>query len=186
MNRIRFSFYAFVYVALLLSHGGFLAAEEKDKPTIQKDKLGSTRNVTRHGTTLFGGQPDRAAFAEAKVRGIKVLVTFREEGEVDWDEAAEAEELGLKFHRFGFRAPDSLSNELIDRARKLLARSKDTPMMLYCGSANRVGAIWMAHRAIDGGLSVDEALEEGKQVGLRNQGYVDVVQDYIQRRTENQ
>lgn len=181
MHRRSYSLCALLSLALTVSTAA--VASEKDQATIDKDKLGSTPNVTRFGKTLFGGQPDPAAMEEATRRGIEVLVTFREEGEVDWDEAEKAKSLGLKFYRFGFRAPTSLDDTLIDQARKVLVESREKPTMLYCGSANRVGAIWMAHRALDGGLSVADALEEGQKVGLRSAGYVEVVEDYIRRQT---
>ena len=160
-------------------------AAEKEKATILKDKLGSTPNVTRFGKTLFGGQPSPEALEEAQKRGIASVITFRTKGEVDWDEAGKAKDLNMSFHRFGFRSPESMTDTLIDQARKVLVDSKDQPKMLYCGSANRVGAIWMAHRALDGGLSVEEALKEGEKIGLRNKGYVAVVKDYIRRNKKN-
>ena len=109
-------FYVPPCVAILLALSiAVCHSTEESKTTIQKDKLGSTQNVTRFGKTMFGGQPTRAAFEEAQQRGIEVLITFRQEGEVDWDEAQKADELGILFHRFGFRTPESLSDELIDR-----------------------------------------------------------------------
>lgn len=162
------------------------AEATKDTPTIEKDKLGSTPNVTRFGETLFGGQPSPAALEEAQKRGVKSLITFRPASEVDWDEAQKAEQLGMSFQRIGFRAPESLTDELLDQARKALKESKDKPTMLYCGSANRVGAIWAAHRALDGGLRLAEALEEGEKIGLRSPGYVTVIKDYVQRNRQKQ
>jgi protein tyrosine phosphatase (PTP) superfamily phosphohydrolase (DUF442 family) len=170
---------------LTLSICAVTAAADKEQLTIQRDMLGATPNVTRAGKTLFGGQPDQAALEEAQQRGIEVLVTFREQSEVDWDEAKKAKELGMKFHRFGFRSPESLNDELLSSARTLLVESQDEPRLVYCGSANRAGAIWMAHRALDGGLSMEEALEEGKTIGLRNKDYITVVKDYIERKRQS-
>jgi hypothetical protein len=43
--------------------------------------------------------------------------------------------------------------------------------MLHCGSANRVGAIWLAHRVLNDGVELQTAREEAKEVGLRTVGY---------------
>ena len=154
---------------------------EENKRKLEVAKLGSTRNVHSFGKNLLCGQPTAEDFAEAKRRGIKTVITLRQHGEVDWDEAATVKGLGLEFYRFGFRAPDTLKDETFDQARKVLADSRKKPVLLHCGSANRVGAIWAAHRVLDDGLSVEDALKEAKEVGLRSRAYRDKAVDYIQR-----
>jgi hypothetical protein len=41
-------------------------------------------------------------------------------------------------------------------------------MFMHCTAAIRVGAFWMIRRAVRDGLSVEAALEEGRNVGLVN------------------
>ena len=110
------------------------------------------------------------------------MVTLREAGEVDWDEPKTVRELGLEFHRLGFRAPDTLTDAVFDKARKILTTSKDKPVLLHCGSANRVGAVWMAHRVLDHGLSIQDAEKEANEVGLRTEQYRKKAIEYIQRK----
>jgi protein tyrosine phosphatase (PTP) superfamily phosphohydrolase (DUF442 family) len=174
---------------LLLFFVSFAAADEKknehkkeEKPKLKSTKLGSTRNVHSFGKNLLCGQPTAEDFAEAKQRGINVIVSLRTKGEVRWDQPATLKKLNLKFYRFGFRAPDTLKDEIFDEARKVLADSKKNPFMLHCGSANRVGAIWAAHRVLDHGLSIEVALKEAKEVGLRTDAYRDKAIDYIKRK----
>lgn len=72
----------------------------------------------------------RPEIAEAKKRGIKIVITLREQDEVDWDEAATVRGLGLEFHRFGFQPPESsLTNEIIEKSLKILAESKSNPVV---------------------------------------------------------
>ena len=77
-------------------------AKNAKRPQLESVELGTTRNVHALGKTLLFGQPTAEGFASAKERGIKVVVTLRREGEVQWDEAGTVERLGLEFHRFGF------------------------------------------------------------------------------------
>ena len=51
-------------------------------------------------------------------------------------------------------------------------------MILHCSSANRVGAVWLAHRVLDGGLKYNEALSEAKTVGLKLPAYEERVKEY--------
>ena len=151
------------------------------KPKLKTVRLGDTRNVHSFGKILLCGQPEPDDFASLKKQGFKVVITLREKGEVRWDQPALMKELGLKFHRFGFRAPDSLKDEVFDKARKVLSDAKKNPVMLHCGSANRVGAIWAAHRVLGHGLSLAAALKEAQEVGLRTPAYRDKAIDYIKR-----
>ena len=172
-------------VLVLLLVSAAVAKENENKLKLEAATLGSTRNVHSFGKNLLCGQPSVEDFAEAKRRGIKTVITLRQEGEIDWDEGAVVKELGLSFHRFGFRAPDTLKDEIFDKARRVLADSKKKPLLLHCGSANRVGAIWVAHRVLDHGLSVEDALKEAKKVGLRTDAYREKAVDYIKRKKDN-
>ncbi len=156
-----------------------LSAEE---PKLQPAELGSTRNVHSFGTILLCGQPTAEDFAESKKRGIKVIVTLRSDGEIDWDEPATIKELGLDFHQLGFRAPTTLTDAIFDDSLKILADAKNKPVMLHCASANRVGAIWFAHRVLNDRISIDDARREAKTVGLRTPGYEIKALAYIEKR----
>ena len=157
-------------------------AEDTSAPELKSVQLGDTQNVHSFRKNLLCGQPSAEDFAEAKKRGIKVVVTLRTKGEVDWDEPGLVKGLGLGFHEFGFRAPETLTDAVLDGSLKILADAKSKPVMLHCGSANRVGAVWLAHRVLNDGLPVDAARREAATVGLRTTGYEERALDYIRRR----
>jgi ubiquinone/menaquinone biosynthesis C-methylase UbiE/protein tyrosine phosphatase (PTP) superfamily phosphohydrolase (DUF442 family) len=155
-----------------------------DAPALRLEsvRLGSTRNVHSFGKNLLCGQPSAEDFAAAKKRGIRVVVTLRTKGEVNWDEPATVKGVGLEFHRFGFRAPDTLSDAVFDGSLKILSDARSKPVMLHCGSANRVGAVWLVHRVLNDGLSIEDARKEAATVGLRTPGYEERAIDYIRRK----
>lgn len=182
MNRRPFSRTTlFVLGFCLTIAAAAIGSEEAQQPELQTAELGATHNVHSFGTTLLCGQPRHAALEQAKKRGVRLAVSLRQEGETDWDEAAAAKSAGLQFQRLPFRAPETLNDKVFAAARKILVDSERNPVMLYCGSANRVGAIWAAHRALDDGLTVEAAMKEGKEVGLRNPDYEKIVEEYIRR-----
>lgn len=164
---------------LLLVGVGVRANEPMD---VEAGMLGSTRSVHVFGKTILCGQPSPKDFATAKQRGIKTVITLRLPGEIDWNEAKTVKDLGLTFHDLGFQGPDSMTDDLIAKAVSILAQPDQQPVMLHCASANRVGAIWMAHRVINDGLSVDAAAAEGKEVGLRTPAYEARVRKYLKKR----
>jgi len=80
-----------------------------------------------------------------------------------------------------FDGPEELTDDVFDRVRQVLRDNQDEPLVLHCGRANRVGAVWMVHRVLDDGVGIDKALEEAKAVGLRTPEYIERAQAYIQQ-----
>lgn len=169
--------------ALLIAIGCSVSfAEEKEDKKLTVDKLGETKNCHSFGDHLLCGQPSEQEFVLAKSRGIDVVITLRKEEEIAWDEAEVVRDLGMEFHRFAFGAPPTLTDEIFDKTLKTLSESKDKSVMLHCGSANRVGAIWLAHRVLNDGLDVETARKEAKMVGLRTSGYEQRAMEYIEKK----
>ena len=161
------------------------AAQTSSQETLKEGKLGSTRNVHSFGNILLCGQPSAGDFAEAKRRGIDTVITLRQPSEIDWDEAAAIESLDLDFHQLSFASPDTLSDNVFDQAIELMGKDREPNVLLHCGSANRVGAIWIVHRVINDGISVEAAVEEAKEVGLRTPGYQEKALDYVKRKRKS-
>ena len=157
-------------------------ADVSKGPALADAELGATRNVHAFGKSLLCGQPTAEEFGAARERGIQTVITLREPSEIDWDEPQVVKSLGMDFHAFGFRAPESLTFELLDRVLAVMADEGSQPVMLHCASANRVGAVWMAHRVLHDKLEIAKAKDEAKQVGLRTPAYEAVVLEYIRER----
>ena len=151
-------------------------AEKGDR--VVPAKLGATRNVHAAGKHILSGQPEPADFEEAKKRGVKAVINLRTASELNWDEGKKVKGLGMTYHPLGFRAPDTLTDDIIAKSVKVMA---DQPVLLHCASANRVGAIWMAHRVINDGLEVEAAAAEAKTVGLRTPGYESKIRAYLKK-----
>lgn len=153
-------------------------AQEQSAPDVKQDQLGGTRNVHACGKLFLAGQFNEADVAAIKSRGVKRVITLRQDDETNWDEKAAIVAAGLEHVSVPFAGPDSLTDEVINTVRELL-HDTETATMLHCGSANRVGAVWWAYRALDQGVPLATALAEAKTVGLRNPGYEARVKEYI-------
>ena len=50
---------------------------------------------------------------------------------------------------------------------------------MHCGSASRVGSVWLAKRVLQDGWTVEKATEEAKAIGLRSEALEKYALDYI-------
>lgn len=147
--------------------------------------LGKTKNVHRCGSLYLAGQFTPDDISRITEAGIKRVITLRTEGEIEWDEAAALKKVDLELIEVPFRSPDSLTDEVFDEIRELLS-DQTTATLFHCGSANRVGGVWLPFRVLDEGVDVETALKEAKEIGLRNEGYQKKALDYIQRKQKEQ
>ena len=154
--------------------------ETEPPPVLTATEFGEMPNTHALGDILTGGQLTRADLQLAKQRGVRTVVTLRTPGEVEWDEHLVASDLGLTFVEIPFRAPEDLTDDVFEQGR-LTLENAERPMIMHCGSANRVGALWLPWRVLDGGLDVEAALAEAKQVGLRTPAYEERALAYITR-----
>jgi uncharacterized protein (TIGR01244 family) len=147
-------------------------------------QLGETAPVHAEGNIFLAGQPGADDLVVLADRGIKTVVSLRKPEEVEWDEAAAVRAAGMEFVAVPFDGAEELTDEVFDQVRTVLKDKSDEPLVLHCGRANRVGAVWLAHRVLDDGVGIDAALEEAKTVGLRTPEYIDRAKDYITRQQE--
>lgn len=158
------------------------AAPAPEPAVVMDAELGSTRNVHVFGDVMTAGQPAPEDFERVAADGYRTVVNLRRPEELgDFDEAALVEGLGLEYVSIPFNGPEQLTDEVFDRSREVL-ESVERPLFFHCGSANRVGAVWIPWRVLDGGVSYEEALAEAKAIGLRTPGYEDRAREYVESR----
>lgn len=155
----------------------------KQPPKLEACEIGSIRNLHRLGRIFLAGQPSADDFRKAKEdEGIRTVVNLRMAIEqLGTDQAADLKRLGIEYHHFPFGTPDSLTDEIFNRSRAVIADRKKHPVMMHCASANRVGAIWLVHRVLDDKLTYEKALDEAHEVGLRFPPYEEKAKAYIER-----
>ncbi len=147
-------------------------------------ELGSTRPAFQWGSIYLGGQPSEADFKIIRDLGVRTVVDLRTPGEINWNEAAVVDGLGMHYVALPFRTPEDLTPELLDQALAILRDESQHPVLMHCASNNRTGAIWYAYRQLDDGLSPEAALAEAQAIGLRTMTYLDPVKQYIAAQAE--
>ena len=157
----------------------------QEKPKLEPYQCGKVQRLHVFGSIFLASQPTQEDFKTAAENGIKTVLNLRTPQELDWDEAALVKKLGMNYVNIPI-TPRTFTDEKIDQARKLLNDSKNRPLLVHCASANRVGAIWLAHRVLDHGLSYQEARKEARTVGLRSPVLEKIVQRYIAKHQRSQ
>lgn len=170
MTRLIFA----VGVAAMLAVPAAAQVQKKDIPGI--------RNYSRVDATIgCGGATDPAAIAGLKSEGYVSVINLRlptEEGaNVDAERAA-AQAAGMKYIGLPFNvaAPDS---KVVDAFLAAVADKSNQPVYIHCGSANRVGGMWMVKRVLQDKWAIDRATTEAEAIGLTSPDLKKFVASYI-------
>jgi len=150
---------SFALLGLALS--GVVLAAETESATVEL-----LNAVEPEPGILVGGQPTMETLAHAASAGYKTVVTLRPEGEIDWDEKAAVEELGMRFVSLPISGAAELDRTNAESLAELLADSELRPMMVHCGSGNRVGGLFAAKAFFLDGLNLEESLAVGRGAGM--------------------
>jgi uncharacterized protein (TIGR01244 family) len=138
------------------------------------------RNYTRVDTTIAcAGATPPDVMAYLKERGFVSIINFRtdgERGETNAAGQAAAEAAGLKYFHLPFRAP---SAEVTEAFLETVTDPANQPVYIHCGSANRVGAMWLIKRVKVDGWSVEDATTEAEAIGLRSAGLKEFALEYV-------
>ena len=125
-------------------------------------ELGEVRPVD--GVTA-SGQPSEASFKVFAESGYAAVIDLRTDGENRGlvDEPAVVEGLGMDY----VSLPIGRDGITVDNAKELgrLIESYDEPVLVHCGSSNRVGALLALKVYSDTG-DAEMALEAGREGGL--------------------
>jgi uncharacterized protein (TIGR01244 family) len=149
---------------------------------VQKKQMEGVRNYSRVDATVgCGGQVDPTAMKALKGEGYVSVINLRlptEEG-ANVDEArAAAQSAGLKYIHLPFNAaqPDS---KVVDNFLAAVADKSNQPVFIHCGSANRVGGMWLIKRVLQDKWAMDRATKEAEAIGLTSPQLKMFAADYI-------
>jgi hypothetical protein len=67
----------------------------------------------------------------------------------------------------------------VDSFLAAVADKSNQPVFIHCGSANRVGGMWMIKRVLQDKWALDRAATEAEAIGLNNPQLKQFATDYI-------
>jgi uncharacterized protein (TIGR01244 family) len=130
---------------------------------------------------LAAGQPTAEQLRQAATAGYKTVLDLRPPGEDrGFDEPAAVQGLGLAYVNVPVTL-ETLDAATVDRFRAALAKA-ERPVLLHCGTSNRVGALWYAYLVEDKGVPDNEALTGARAAGLRSEALVEKVRKVVGER----
>ena len=121
--------------------------------------------------TLTGGEPSPSELEALKSAGFESLISLRGVGESAQD-AQFFESQGFHFQHLPVSGPADLMGDFVNRFDASL-KAATGKTVVFCATANRVGAAFAIHARAYDQKDVDEAIEVGRQAGLtRLEGFV--------------
>ncbi len=152
---------------------------------VKKVDMPGVRNFSRVDATVgCGGQVDPSAMAALRKDGFVSVINLRQASEpgadVDASRAA-AQAAGLKYIHLPFNAaqPDE---KVVESFLVAVADTSNQPVFIHCGSANRVGGVWMIKRALQDGWPIERARTEAEAIGLSSANLIAFATEYINKR----
>lgn len=108
---------------------------------------------------------------QATQEGFKSVMNLRSPDEDGFlrDEQQQAEAVGLKYVNIPVKA-ETISDELTDRVLQQIDELPK-PALIHCKSGMRAGAMALMNVATRQGMTADEAMEKGKQLGFDCDAY---------------
>jgi uncharacterized protein (TIGR01244 family) len=150
-----------LFLAVYFQPPGFPEEENSEIPNLRQPRRG----------IYTSGQPSEAGMKELSVHGIKTIINLRahdEEGARD--ESAESARLGMEYFYCPIVLQECTSAKMKEDALRLAVVLKDEgrlPVLIHCASANRVGALWAAYRVLHENAALEDALREGRDIGMK-------------------
>jgi uncharacterized protein (TIGR01244 family) len=149
---------------------------------VQKKEVAGIVNYSRVDATVgCGGRVSPEAMKALKAEGYVSVINLRQASEPGADvEAgrAAAQAAGMKYIHLPFdaAAPDT---KVVDSFLTAVADRSNQPVFIHCGSANRVGGLWMIKRALRDGWPVEKAQAEAEAIGLSSPKLTAFASEYI-------
>lgn len=134
------------------------------------------------GGVTSAGQPDREALEVFADSGYTAVIDLRGAAEArGLDEAEVVENLGMSYVPFPITGEEAINYENAAKLKRLID-AQDGPVLVHCGSGNRVGALLALAEAL-GGADDDAAIAAGRNGGLT--GLEPVVRERLAERDKS-
>lgn len=144
------------------------------------EAFGDDANLSRDGKFYFAGQPNPETLRRLADRGVVKVVNIRRPQEmegVEFNEPALLEELDVEYVNLPFPSDElgtAAANAWVDELASELSKTQG-PVLIHCGSSNRVGAAWGRYLRIHRGFSAEDALLRARAAGMRSDRFAEWV-----------
>jgi len=145
-----------------------LTACTASKLTTTPVDVDGMENSVLAGELLIGSQPSVAALSQFANEGYRVIVSTRGETELQWDEKAIVDSLGMQFVKIPMPGPVAeITDEQIERFDYAMNRGNGA-VVLHCASGNRASGLWAVWLVEKEGLAPQKALDLAEKTGMKS------------------
>jgi uncharacterized protein (TIGR01244 family) len=133
-------------------------------------------------TVACAGDTPHDAFATLSHMGFTAVVNLRlaHEPGVAGEDLVVAD-AGLQYFHLPLDPTDP-AVEIAERFLDIVADTANQPVYVHCASANRVGGLWSIKRVVQDGWTREDAIAEGKAIGLKSPVMLDFVNRFLDAR----
>lgn len=115
---------------------------------------------------ITAGQPSAQQLRDAAAAGVSTVIDLRQPDEDrGFDEAALAEQLGLRYVRLPIAGASGITEDNARTLQRLLKQDQGRTL-LHCASSNRAGALLALINGRLEGASAEAALQLGRDAGM--------------------
>ncbi|MFH0944379.1 MAG: sulfur transferase domain-containing protein [Planctomycetota bacterium] len=129
---------------------------------------GEFRSVYRSGNVYFAGLPTEKGMRDLARGGVKLVVNALTDPEqssrVPFDEPALLDSLAVDYIHIPV-SPETFSRKDVDLFAEKMATAQGE-VLLHCASSNRAGGLWASYLYLHKGMSLEDAMAQGKAAGL--------------------
>jgi uncharacterized protein (TIGR01244 family) len=116
---------------------------------------------------VTAGQPAAGDWNALAAAGIRAVINLRPQAEMQGrDERAEVAAAGMRYIELPIATSADITPESAQRLAALLGEAEG-PVLVHCGSGNRVGGL-LAVAMAQSGMQTDEAIEFGRGAGMKS------------------
>lgn len=115
---------------------------------------------------ISAGQPSIEQLKSAAAADVKTIVNLCVAGECGWDEAATVKQFGMRYVAIPVCGAPDVTAANARKLHEVVEDKTNYPMVIHCGSGNRVGALFALKAFHEEGCDLDKAVEKGRLAGL--------------------
>ena len=148
---------------------------------VKQERAGIVNFSKVDAVVACGGATETSALDGLAKDGFKSVINLRMASEANANidlNAAHARSLRLNYIHIPFNAAQP-EPRVFDEFLAAIGNKANQPAYVHCGSANRVGAVWLVKRVVQDGWTIEKATEEAKLIGLRSEPLEKFALSYI-------
>jgi uncharacterized protein (TIGR01244 family) len=136
-------------------------------PELERFTAPGFAHCAQAGNLVIGGQPTPGTLRQLAERGFSTVISTRAAGELDWDEQALVESLGMRFVRIPITLPVAPISPFQVAALDSALAADTGLTFIHCAAGTRAAVLWALWLRDTRGLDPERVLARAESAGVR-------------------